>query len=84
MEATSFDNFCLAPHGWSDSSLSESDDCDALPIELLEAFLSLKVFRLLAAIASSTHQDEMEATSFDNFCLAPLGWSDSSLPESDD
>ena len=48
MEATSFaiDNFCVAPHGWSDSSLSESDDCDALPIELMKAFLSLKVFRL--------------------------------------
>ena len=48
MEVMSFaiDNLPEAPHGWSDSSLSESDDCDALPIELLEAFLSLKVFRL--------------------------------------
>ena len=37
MEASSFDDFCLAPPGWSDSSLPESDDCGAL---LLEAFLS--------------------------------------------
>ena len=37
MEATPFDNLCLAPPGWSDSSLPESGDCDAL---LLEAFLS--------------------------------------------
>ena len=40
MEVTSCDNFHLAPPGWSDSPLSESDDCDTLRIELLEAFLN--------------------------------------------
>ena len=31
---------------------------------------------------SSTHQDKMEVMSFDNYRLAPPGWSDCSLPES--
>ena len=30
------------------------------------------------------HQDKMEVTSFDNYRLAPPGWSDSLPPESDD
>ena len=38
---------------------------------------------IIAAIVSSPHQDEMEATYFDNFRLALPRWSDSSLPESD-
>ena len=38
---------------------------------------------IIADIASSPHQDEMEGMPFDKFCLAPPGWSDSSLPESD-
>ena len=30
------------------------------------------------------HQDKMEVMSFDNYRLAPPGWSDCSLPGSDD
>ena len=39
MKLMSFDIFCLVPPGWSDSLLPESEDCDMLPIELLETFL---------------------------------------------
>ena len=45
--------------------------------------ISESIYIHYSSIASSPHQDEMEATSFDNFRLAPPGWSDSSLPESD-
>ena len=88
MEATSFGNFCLAPPGWSDSPLPERDDCDALSI--WKYWRHFRLWRHLdysnhCAHESSTHQDEMEViNSFDNFCLAPPRWSDSSLPESDD
>ena len=37
---SSLDNFHLAPPGLSDSPPPESDDCDALPVGLLETFLS--------------------------------------------